>query len=100
VELPPNYDQTRGLLQAIDRALRSTHGATPITSYDQTYAVNTALRENETDARSGSLYDTDNRRLKKDKGYVVERREPESRNRESRRRSPNPRREREQISKG
>lgn len=155
VELPPNYGQTRGVLQAIDRALRSAQRTAPVISYDRTYPVtrrrspsperrtryrdedqkevayiepnNTerdrrpqrrpthksrrystvvvnedveaALREKKRDARRGSLYDTDIQRLQKDKGYVVEIREPESRDRERQRRSPERRRERERESR-
>lgn len=147
VELPPNYDQTRELLQAIDRALRKNLRTTPIISYDTNYPVsrrrspsaerrsrcrddpketvyiepgNTErdrrpqrrsthkgrryekvvvddnvesdmTREKKPDSRRGSLYDTDIQRLKKDKGYLVEIREPETRYY----RSPERRRERD-----
>lgn len=39
--------------------------------------------EKKPEARRGSLYETDIQRLKKDKGYVVEVREPEARRRRS-----------------
>jgi hypothetical protein len=150
VELPPNYTHTKGLLRAMDRAVRSTSRTTPIISYDPTYPVTrrrspspdrrrryrdenqtetvyiepnntererrprrrathksrrysavvvnddieadlTRQPEKKPDARRGSLYDTDIQRLKKDKGYLVEIREPQSR----RHRSPERRRERD-----
>ena len=125
VELLPNYGQTRCLLQAIDRALRSTSRTTPVITYDPTYPVTrrrspsperrsryrdenqkeavyiernvserkpprtvvfeAASCEKKPDARRGSLYNTDIQRLKKDKGYVVEIREPGSWDRKRRR---------------
>ena len=135
VEIPPGYDQLRLLLQAIDRAVRSTSRTTPIISYDTNYPVSARRRESsperrrryedereevivepassqrrpqrksshkskrystvvvnddveaepsrpKPDQRRGSLYDIDLQRQKKDKGYLVEIREPESKDRE------------------
>ena len=134
VELPPGYTQVRGLLQAMDRAVRSTSRTSPIISYDPTYYVSARRRspsperrrrryederaeiiveptrsksqrksshkpkrystvvvddnveagpsrqpEKKPDARRGSLYETDLQRRKKDKGYLIEIREPEQR---------------------
>ena len=39
VELPANYTQTKDLLRAIDRALKSTSRTVPVISYDPSYPV-------------------------------------------------------------
>ncbi|KAK3711444.1 hypothetical protein LTR37_009623 [Vermiconidia calcicola] len=44
VELPLGYDQTRGLLKSMDRALRSTSRTVPVISYDPTYPVSARRR--------------------------------------------------------
>lgn len=45
VELPPNYDQVRGLLKGMDHRLRAT--SRPIISYDQNYPISPRLSPSE-----------------------------------------------------
>ena len=44
VELPPGYDQVRGLLKSMDRYIRSSNRTRPIISYDSNYPVSARRR--------------------------------------------------------